>query len=177
MPNSHRVEEILSALRRVMRAVDLHSRSLVQSHGLTGPQALILKAVAGEPLPAGVVAERVSLSQATVTDILNRLEQRGLIKRVRSEVDRRRVIVEMTAAGRTLVEQSPPLLQERFAKRFEELADWEQTTLLASLQRIASMMDAEDLDAAPLLSIGSVRASPEAVEQVLGPAEEDGGGT
>lgn len=157
MSNTSRVDEILVALRRVIRAVDLHSRRLVQSHGLTGPQALILKAVAAEPLIAGVLAERVSLSQATVTDILNRLEQRGLIKRVRSEQDRRRVIVEATDAGRALVEKSPPLLQERFAKRYEELADWEQTTLLASMQRIAAMMDADDLDAAPLLSIGSVR--------------------
>lgn len=172
MPSTSRVDEILVALRRVMRAVDLHSRSLVQTHGLTGPQALILKAITDKPLIAGVLAERVSLSQATVTDILNRLEQRALIKRVRSEEDRRRVIVEATGAGKALLATSPPLLQERFAKRFEELADWEQSTLLASLQRIAAMMDAEDLDAAPLLSIGSVRASAEALRNVCGPEEE-----
>ena len=44
-----------------------------------------------------------------------------------------------------------------------------QTQLLASLQRIASMMDAEDIDAAPVLSSGSIRATAEAVEEVLEP--------
>ena len=63
-------EEMLVALRRVMRAVDLHSRSLVQSHGLTGPQAMLLKeADRASSITAGELAKRVSLSQATVTDI------------------------------------------------------------------------------------------------------------
>jgi hypothetical protein len=61
------------------------------------------------------------------------------------------------------------LLQDRFASRFEELEDWEQSQLLASLQRIAAMMDAGELDAAPVLSSGSVRATPEAVEEVVEP--------
>lgn len=46
-----------------------------------------------------------------------------------------------------MLEQSPPLLQERFVQRFDNQQDWEQTRLLASLQRIATMMDAEDIDA------------------------------
>ena len=168
------VDQILSALRRVIRAVDLHSRQLVQSHGLTGPQALVLKAVGHDSLSAGVLAERVSLSQGTVTDILNRLEQRGLVTRVRSETDRRRVMVELSPAGRDCLASSPPLLQDRFASRFQELESWEQTQLLASLQRIAAMMDAGEIDAAPVLSSGSVRATPEAVENVVEPGEGSG---
>ncbi|MDT8383139.1 MAG: MarR family transcriptional regulator [Gammaproteobacteria bacterium] len=167
-------DKVIIALRRVIRAVDLHSRTLVQSHGLTGPQALILKALRQGSLPAGELATRVSLSQGTVTDILIRLEQRGLLKRIRDTTDKRRVLVEATAAGMTLLRQSPPLLQERFVERFTNLHEWEQTQLLASLQRIAAMMDAEDIDAAPVLSSGSMRATARAVEEVLGP--EDLGG-
>ena len=46
-------DRVIVALRRVIRAVDLHSRTLVASHGLTGPQALILKALQTGSLPAG----------------------------------------------------------------------------------------------------------------------------
>jgi len=168
-------DKVIAALRRVIRAVDLHSRTLVESHGLTGPQALILKALQNGSLSAGELATSVSLSQGTVTDILNRLEQRGLIKRIRDTQDRRRVLVQATDAGHALLKQSPPLLQERFAERFNNLQDWEQTQLLASLQRIAAMMDAEDIDAAPVLSSGSVRATAKAIEKVLEPeiAPED----
>lgn len=162
-------DQVIVALRRVIRAVDLHSRTLVESHGLTGPQALILKALQNGSLPAGELATQVSLSQGTVTDILNRLEKRGLISRSRDTEDRRRVLVEATDTALTLLEQSPPLLQESFAERFGNLHDWEQTQLLASLQRIAAMMDAEDIDAAPVLSSGSVRATTQAIEEVLEP--------
>jgi len=162
-------EHVIIALRRVIRAVDLHSRNLAASHGLTGPQALLLKALQHGKLSAGELASRVSLSQGTVTDILNRLEKRGLIMRLRDTSDRRRVLVEVTQQGLAVLEESPPLLQERFIQRFGELEEWEQTQLLASLQRIASMMDAVDIDASPELSSGSVRATPEAVEKVLVP--------
>lgn len=162
-------DQVIIALRRLIRAVDLHSRTLVESHGLTGPQALILKALQGGSLSAGELANHVNLSQGTVTDILNRLEQRHLINRIRDTQDRRRVMVTTTDVAKAVLEQSPPLLQESFVQRFNKLHEWEQTQLLASLQRIAQMMDAEDIDAAPVLSSGSVRASAEAVEEVLEP--------
>ncbi|MGD8557033.1 MAG: MarR family transcriptional regulator [Chromatiales bacterium] len=167
-------EHVIIALRRVIRAVDLHSRNLAASHGLTGPQALLLKALQHGRLSAGELASRVSLSQGTVTDILNRLEKRGTIMRLRDASDRRRVLVELTPKGFALLEESPPLLQERFIQRFSCLEEWEQTQLLASLQRIASMMDAEDIDASPVLSSGSMVATPEAVEEVVVPQSATG---
>jgi len=162
-------DQVIIALRRVIRAVDLHSRKLVASHGLTGPQALILKALQNGSLSAGELANRISLSQGTVTDILNRLEQRALIKRIRDTEDRRRVMVKASSNGLALLELSPPLLQESFVEKFNNLQKWEQTQLLASLQRIAEMMDAENIDAAPVLSSGSMRATAKAVEEVLEP--------
>lgn len=92
-----RCDEVLVALRCVIRAVDLHSQQLVRSHGLTVPQALILKEIVSSGETAvGEVAQRVSLSQATVTDILNRLEKRKFVTRERSSADRRRVLVRPT---------------------------------------------------------------------------------
>ncbi len=165
-------DQVIAALRRVIRAVDLHSRVLVDTYGLTGPQVVLLKALRGGSPSAGELAARVSLSQATVTDILNRLEQRALIKRARDTEDRRRVLVEATAAGWALLNRSPPLLQERFVHRFKQLHDWEQSLLLSSLQRIAAMMDAEDIDAAPVLASGSVRATASAVAAVMKPGAD-----
>jgi DNA-binding MarR family transcriptional regulator len=157
-----RCDEVLVALRRVIRAVDLHSRALVRSHGLTAPQALVLKeVVAARELAVGALAQRVSLSHATITDILNRLERRALVVRSRSEMDRRRVLVRATPAAEQTLERAPPLLQESFASRFSQLADWEQTLLLASLQRIAALMDAERIDAAPVLAAGTVEDAAE----------------
>lgn len=78
-------EQVLVALRRVIRATDLHSKRLSKHAGLTGPQLLIMRTIRdlGE-VTIGTIAENVSLSQATVTTILDRLELRKLVYRVRS---------------------------------------------------------------------------------------------
>ena len=160
-------EQVLVALRRITRAIDIHSRQLVHSHGLTGPQALLLKSLLdGGEASVGALARRINLSQATVTDILNRLEKRGLIRRIRSEVDKRRVNVEATEEASHLLRNSPPLLQEQFAERFNALQEWEQTSMLSTLQRVAAMMDARDLPVSPVLTPGPVTASPEVIERM-----------
>jgi len=139
-------------LRSIIRGIDLHSRRLVHDHGLTGPQLVLLKAVGriGEPT-AGELARRVSLSQGTVTGVLDRLERRGLILRMRCEADRRRVLVRLTEAGVSVLDEAPSLLQDEFVARFQQLANWEQTLILSSLQRVAAMMGAEDLAADSIL--------------------------
>lgn len=161
-------DDVLIAIRRVIRAVDLHSRKLSQSYGLTGPQALILKEIAsGGHITPGELAKRISLSQATVTDIVKRLEQRELVTRRRNSEDRRKVMLELSQDGMELIETAPPLLQEQFTQRFCKLEEWEQTLLLSSLQRIALLMDAGELDAAPLLASGPPQVTPEAIKDAL----------
>jgi len=158
-------EQILIALRRIVRAIDLHSRHLAQEFGLTGPQVVLLRElVRNGEMHAAELAKNISLSHATVTDILNRLEKRGLINRTRSLIDRRRILVRPTGQALALVEKSPPLLQERFSQQLEKLQDWELTQILSVLQRVALMMDAKQVDASPLLTTGPVTAEPETAE-------------
>jgi DNA-binding MarR family transcriptional regulator len=89
-----------------------------------------------------------------VTTILNRLEGKGLLVRERSSADRRAVNLRLTAAGKTLWKSAPEPLQYRFTQRFSALQGWEQHSIVAALERVASMMDAQALDAAPLLASG-----------------------
>ncbi len=148
-------DHVLIALRRIIRATDLHSRALGKETGLTTPQLVVLRAIRDLDSPTvTAIARSVSLSQATVTTILNRLEARGLLRRQRSEIDRRAVNVRLTAAGSALWEEAPELLQHSFTRRFKQLASWEQHTIVAALERVAAMMDAEELDAAPMLASG-----------------------
>jgi DNA-binding MarR family transcriptional regulator len=147
------LDDVLVSLRRILRATSIHSRKLGRSVGITAPQLIVLRAVnANDGLTASEVARAVSLSQATITIIVSRLEERGLLARERSSVDRRRVHVSLTPAGREVLAEAPQPLQESFSRRFEALPRWEQHQLVSSLERVAAMMDAEDLDAAPLLT-------------------------
>ncbi|MCK4661187.1 MAG: winged helix-turn-helix transcriptional regulator [Phycisphaerae bacterium] len=152
--------QIVAAIRRIMRAIDLHSRRLAEEHGLTGPQLATLQAAAylGEA-STGALARAVHLSGPTVTGILDRMAKRGLVERTRNGQDRRSVTVTLTRSGREVLAVAPSLLQDRFRHELAKVEDWEQTMILAMLQRIAAMMDAESLDASPVLVHGPVDAS------------------
>jgi DNA-binding MarR family transcriptional regulator len=151
-------EQLLISLRRVIRAIDIHSRQLNKHSGLTGPQLMVMQKIAQLDAPlAKTVAEEITLSPATVTTIIDRLEGRGLVIRLRSETDKRKVHLYLSDAGRALLQDSPKPLQEHFIKRYQNLEEWEQSQLLSAVERIATMMDADKIDAAPMLLVGKIQ--------------------
>jgi DNA-binding MarR family transcriptional regulator len=151
-------EELLVSLRKVIRAIDLYSKKLNKDSGLTSPQLFVLQQIAEhDGVMVKNIASSINLSSATVTNILDRLEVRELVVRERSTIDKRKVGLHLTALGIKALENAPKPLQEHFIDRFEKLDEWEQTQLVATMQRIATMMDAEDLDAAPMLEVGAIQ--------------------
>ncbi|WP_395345176.1 MarR family winged helix-turn-helix transcriptional regulator [Ningiella sp. W23] len=152
-------EELLIALRKVIRAIDLRSRQLSKEAGLTGPQLMVMQDIGKTPgLIVRDIAQHINLSPATVTSILDRLESKNLVQRVRSTEDKRRVSVFLTELGQEMMLNAPLPLQEHFINRFSKLQEWEQSQMVATMQRIASMMDAEHIDASPLLEVGMLSA-------------------
>lgn len=149
--------EILRSLRRILRKVSEHSRSLAQTTGLTVPQLLTLRAVrrlASEhaEVTVAMVAARVHLANATISRILDRLERAGFIRRERLQSDRRKVGVSLTTLGEERLKDLPLPLHEQFVRRVEALEEADRAQLLASLDRVVAMMEAEDIDAAPVLT-------------------------
>lgn len=152
-----KIEEVLVALRRVIRATDLHSKRLVKTANVTGPQLLVLQILHNKgDMTISELSRDMSLSQATVTTILDRLEKRELVTRVRSQQDKRKVYPQLTHKGSKVLEQAPTALQEDFVRKFKSLSEWEQSMIIASLQRVAEMMDAHHIDASPFLDIGAL---------------------
>jgi DNA-binding MarR family transcriptional regulator len=150
-------DEVLVSLRRVIRATDLHSKYLAKTTGLTAPQILLLQTIRDKgQVTIGELANEISLSQATVTTILDRLEKRNLVYRERSEQDKRKVHAYLTDTGVETLQAAPTPLQEHFTRQFGDLQNWEQTMIIASLQRVAQMMDAQHIDASPVLDIGII---------------------
>jgi len=150
-------DNVMIALRKIVQAIDMNSKKLVKRVGLTGPQLVILQEISnmGE-VTAGEIARTVSLSQATLTGILERMEKRGLLSRRRSNQDKRRIMVSITESGRQVIENAPPVMQVAFVERFSNLLEWEQNMILSSLQRLVSIMDAKTIQAAPFLATSPI---------------------
>lgn len=152
------IREVLTALRRVIRAADIHSKHLTKTAGLTSPQLLLMQAIenSAEDSTIGKLAKQISLSQATVTCIIGRLETRDLVTRKRSTTDKRYVWLHLTDKGKQTLRNAPTPLQEHFVAKYQNLNQWEQNMILSSLQRLADMMDANEIDAAPFLEVGAL---------------------
>jgi len=159
---------ILRKLRRITRAIDLHSRRLATQFGLTGPQLVCLRVLENQgPLTPSKLAREVALSQGTITGIVDRLFKRDLVTRDRSSTDRRSVTVAITQKGLEMIKKAPSPLQESFAIELRRLPEENQLVIHTILEQIVRMMGAEEVEAAPVLSSGSTGAPASAVEEFL----------
>ena len=84
--------------------------------------------------------------------VLQEIESRG-------ERDRRQVLLAVTDAGRVALEAAPDLLQQRFRTDFAALPAWERAMILAALERLGELLDASEIDAAPLIDAGAIDRS------------------
>lgn len=147
-------------LRQIVRTIDLDGRELSRHSGMTTPQLILLQTVANQgPSPVGRIAKAMNLTQATVTNIIDRLELKALVVRTRCQSDKRKVLISLTADGEQALARCPTPLQQQFIAAFEQLQGWEQSQMVATLERVSSLLGGSGLDAAPLLTLGAIDRS------------------
>src|SRR5690606_4437469 len=161
---------ILRALRRITRSIALHSRQLAACSNITAPQLVCLRAVIDKgPMTSTAISREMHVSASTVVGILDRLEDKGLIRRERGREDRRTVFATATEAGRQLALDTPSPLQKKLEDALKALPELEQATIALSLERIVDLMEsdgvapvvaAEELRS-PLLEVPEGRVPPE----------------
>ncbi len=139
-------EDVFISLRKIDRAIDLHSKKLKKQFGLTGPQLMVLKAIANNTnMQISAIAKDISLSQATVTSILDRLELQGYAKRQRNLLDKRKVNIVLTEKSKEILKNDVNLLQEDFYSNFNKLEKWEQMMILTSLERLETLLNVKHI--------------------------------
>ncbi len=150
-------DEALILLRQIIRATDMQEKEISRSTGLTLPQLMVMQTLRNNsPITSGELAKEISLTQATVTSILDRLEKKGLVARERGVDDKRKVWLHLTNEGWELMKGAPTTQQSLFTRRFDDMQNWEQSMVVSALERVAFMLDAQHLDAAPVLDIGQL---------------------
>lgn len=160
---------ILRALRRITRSIALHSRQLAACSHITAPQLVCLRAIIDHgPLTATAISREIHVSPSTVVGILDRLEDKGLVRRERSREDRRIVFVSVTEAGTVLAKETPSPLQKKLADALNALPELEQATITLSLERIVDLMEPQGVltheaadEHSPILDVAIGGAPPE----------------
>lgn len=147
MTPNEEIRLVLMSIRKIARALDIHSRLLNKESGLTLPQLIVLRCVRDLGEPSGsAIAKAVDLSPPTVLGILDKLTAKGLIERQRLENNRRIVVSRLTEQGKVMLEKVPSPLGEQFANRYFELSDDERQKLIASLETVADLTKSKNLD-------------------------------
>jgi len=161
IPKERHDLKILQSLRRIIRAVDIHSRKLSLDYKITGPQLIALLSIAEKgPLTLAAIAKDIHLSPSTLVGVVDRLVEKGYVIRERSTKDRRQINISLTEEGSSFVNDAPSPLQQTLAEALNELSTSEQATISRSLQQVVELMEAKELDAAPILETGKIQPDP-----------------
>ena len=155
VPEQRHDLRILQSLRRIMRAVDIHSRKLVSQHNVSGPQLSCLLALKENgAMTSAKLAQKVFLSPSTIVGIIDRLEEKRLVLRQRDNKDRRLIHISITMAGEELIAAAPSLLQDTLSNALLELPDSEKLAIASALDTLVDLLEARHIHAAPVLESG-----------------------
>ena len=147
------VSGIIDNIRRVFKAVNDHSKKAEHQTGITGPQLWAIKIIGDlSPVKVSDIARRMYVHPATAVGILDRLEARKLVKRVRSKDDKRVVKVTLTDDGKKLVKKSPQVAQGLLVKGLEVLSVERLQEIYSALEELVHILGAQELPPQLLLS-------------------------
>jgi DNA-binding MarR family transcriptional regulator len=132
------VREAVAAFLRVATLVETISGELWQSHQLTLTQARLLRVIQQGAQPAGQLATRLGLSAASLTRVLERLEERALLERQVDRTDRRRVTVSITQQGRETVGGLQYWMGSPITAAIQKMTEEDRTQFTAMLDRFLS---------------------------------------
>jgi DNA-binding MarR family transcriptional regulator len=111
------LRQIMDDLRHIVRALRVSSRGTEKRLGISGAQLFVLQRLAeARPVSLGQLAERTHTDPSSVSVVVSRLVQRGLVLRAPSEEDARRAEVRLTSRGRALAKRAPEALQSRLVE-------------------------------------------------------------
>jgi len=142
-----RIREIIYLIRRLMQAGELYTKELNKKYQVSAPQLnSLLVLYENGPLSLSQIARLIMVKSSTVTGIIDRLEQKGLVRRVRNSPDRRMITIELTEAGNGLAQHAPPPIQQKIIDGLKRLPNGEIEKIVDGLNMLTRMLDVQDLE-------------------------------
>ncbi|MGA7614640.1 MAG: MarR family transcriptional regulator [Thermoanaerobaculia bacterium] len=133
------VKYVLDALRIIVRALRVADAGLQHRRGMSAAQMFVLQQLAASPgISLNQLAERVLTHQSSVSVVVKRLVERGLVVRKRSADDARRLELSLTSKGRLAARKAPPAVQNELIAGLRELSPVRRRALGRTLSGIAS---------------------------------------
>lgn len=155
--------DILVKLRKIIRSINLESKKIEKELGVSIPQLLVLKYLSDQNdyrAFAKDIKEYINLNASTISGIISRLEGKGLVAKSLRSKDKRAIYIVLTAKGADLLNNSPSTLQEKLSQKLKKLSIEQIEELDRNIELLTKIMDVENVDAAPLLTIKEITNLP-----------------
>jgi DNA-binding MarR family transcriptional regulator len=141
------IKDIIYSIRRLMQAGELYTKELNKIYNISSAQLnCLLSLYENGPLPPSQIARLIMINSSTVTGIIDRLEQKGLVKRLRISDDRRIITVELTKSGKLLAEKAPPPIQWKIIDGLNRISERDIKQIASTLTKLTNMLDVQDLE-------------------------------
>ncbi|HEY7236119.1 MAG TPA: MarR family transcriptional regulator [Gemmatimonadaceae bacterium] len=151
MTQSDDTARAMNAVRSVVRALRLNTRSIEGKLGISLAQLFVLQQLADRPAESlNELAERTATHQSSVSVVVRRLVDRGFVTRVASPADRRRVQIALTPAGEAILRDAPSTVQGDLIAGMARMKPEQQSTL-AELLELWVLASGIDLAAPPMI--------------------------
>lgn len=151
--NIHAISDIIDNVRRIFQILHEQSKQVEKNTGLTSPQLWAIKIInENKSLNLSELAHRIYLHPTTVVGIIDRLEKHDLVKRTRSQNDRRMISIELTAKGEALVKEAPEVAQGLLATGLEELPYKQLEEIDRSMKCLVKIFGAQKIPPKLILS-------------------------
>lgn len=140
------VSETMQSLRRIIKSLQDYSQTVYSHFGITGPQLWVLKTVhQSGSLSLGDLSRRMFINPSTITGVVDRLEKKEYVLRVRNEKDRRVVKVQLTPKGERLARRTPNPIQGKMIYGLKKLKKDELSSIYKSVEKLVEIMEARDV--------------------------------
>ncbi|SHJ48781.1 DNA-binding transcriptional regulator, MarR family [Dethiosulfatibacter aminovorans DSM 17477] len=142
MTNSTNGYQIASLIREINSKLNHSIKNEFKDTGLTVPQIMVLKTLSnGNRLKISEISKEMNLVNSTVSGIIDRLEKQDIVKRIRSEEDRRIVYIELSEKGNEIIKNHRAIINNFFNDTFGNLGNEEINTILTGLQTVKNVLD------------------------------------
>ena len=135
---------IMSNLRKIIRAVNIYSKKMKEHFELNASQlSCIIALNSNGPIFFNQISKTIFLSPSMVTNIVDGLEKKGLVKRIPHPQDRRAMLAELTKKGKSIIKKAPPLMQKKLADGLLDLDEKEKNRINKSLLKLITLIEAD----------------------------------
>ena len=145
------IKDIVESIRRLVRAEYLDSQKMSKQYGLTGPQSLVLRLLIKKgALSSADLSRQMYVTPSNITGIIDRLEKKGFVERIRKQGDRRVALITLTDSGQKLGQTIPDPIEKKFVNQLVDLEPEHLQILAMAMNQILNLIDTKGAEIVPM---------------------------